>query len=223
MRAIPSFRFGAATVVVIFVVLVMTGCGVSNKPPAQRTLSTADCQASLDSFIRGERQGRSDGRANDLMGTLSRICKSEIKVATEYLAVKSGVEVFGTSSCKVWTERGYKPATIALLKADGLCTKAKKKKKWPEGGLGWNKADKHIGERKQVCGPLKSARETQYGTFVNVGKDYPDRDRFTFVLWDIRLSPIDRGATICAKGVISLYKGVTQMELNSGSDLKIWQ
>jgi len=94
---------------------------------------------------------------------------------------------------------------------------------WPEGGLGWVEAGGHVGTTQRVCGPLMSVRETADGTFVNVGRDYPSADRFTFIFWDIYLQPIESDATICGRGDIYLYDGVTQMEMYSASALEIWQ
>jgi len=68
-----------------------------------------------------------------------------------------------------------------------------------------------------------SARETADGTFVNVGRDYPSAERFTFIFWDISLQPIAPGATICGRGEIYLYNGVAQMEMFDPRDLEIWR
>ncbi|MGA1827541.1 hypothetical protein [Microbacterium sp.] len=68
-----------------------------------------------------------------------------------------------------------------------------------------------------------SARQTDDGTFVNVGQDYPSADRFTFIFWDLSLDPIDAGATLCGSGEIYLYDGVAQMEMGDPGALEIWR
>ena len=65
--------------------------------------------------------------------------------------------------------------------------------------------------------------ETDDGTFVNVGQDYPSASRFTFIFWDTYLEPIDPGATICGSGGIYLYEGVAQIEMWDTAALEIWR
>lgn len=68
-----------------------------------------------------------------------------------------------------------------------------------------------------------SGRETADGTFVNVGRDYPSADRFTFVFWDIHLEPIASGTTVCGQGEIYLYEGVAQMEMRDPGAFEHWE
>ena len=66
-------------------------------------------------------------------------------------------------------------------------------------------------------------RKTYDGAFVNVGRDYPDAGRFTFVLWGYELQPLPANATVCAAGNIYMYEGTTtQMEPGSPEQLEIW-
>lgn len=95
---------------------------------------------------------------------------------------------------------------------------------YPEGGMGWDVARQYAGTVQRVCGPLMSIRETGDGTFVNVGRDYPSADRFTFIFWDIYLEPIPPDAMICGTGEIYLYEGiVAQMEMWDPTELEIWR
>lgn len=96
---------------------------------------------------------------------------------------------------------------------------------WPgEPAIGWSEAGEHAGTVQRVCGPLMSVRETDAGTFVNVGQDYPSVDRFTFVLWNVYLDSVGSGATTCGTGEIYLYDGVVaQMELQDPRALEIWR
>lgn len=95
---------------------------------------------------------------------------------------------------------------------------------WPGGpAIGWNEAAAHAGTTQRVCGPLRSVRATPDGTFVNVGKDYPSDDRFTFIFWDVELTSITPGSTICGRGSIYLYDGgVAQMEMRDPAALELW-
>ena len=95
------------------------------------------------------------------------------------------------------------------------------------GSTSWDEAKSVVGETTTVCGPLASARydASSRATFLNIGVDYPDPDRFTIVMWD--LSPEDPaalddppiGLETCGTGLVSLYRGVVQIELSSTSGL----
>jgi len=95
---------------------------------------------------------------------------------------------------------------------------------YPEGGMGWDVARQYAGTVQRVCGPLMSVRETADGTFVNVGRDYPSADRFTFIFWDTYLQPIPSDAMVCGTGEIYLYEGVVaQIEMWDPAALEIWR
>lgn len=96
---------------------------------------------------------------------------------------------------------------------------------WPGGdAVGWNEAAAHVGTTQRVCGPLTSIRATGDGTFVNIGKDYPSADRFTFIFWNIVLDPIDSDSVVCGLGEIYLYDGaLAQMEMWDPAALEIWR
>jgi hypothetical protein len=90
-------------------------------------------------------------------------------------------------------------------------------------GLNWNEAKSWAGEFKVVCGPVV---DTAYAsgssgkpTFLNIGRSYPDPERFTVVIWDGNRANFPRqpenyylGKDICVDGLIELYKGGAQIE-----------
>lgn len=98
--------------------------------------------------------------------------------------------------------------------------------------ISWEEAKWHIGERVTVCGPVVG---TTYAfsskgqpTFINIGRNYPDPNRFTVVIWGTnrhKFSPPPdiyyRGKTICVYGLITEYKGIAQIEATSPSQIKI--
>ena len=93
---------------------------------------------------------------------------------------------------------------------------------WPDGGTGWDEAWRQAGDIVRVCGPLMSMRETVDGTFLNVGRDYPDPDRFVFIFWDATLDPISSGTTVCGTGEVYIYEdGSTQMALFDS--VEVWE
>jgi hypothetical protein len=94
----------------------------------------------------------------------------------------------------------------------------------PGGGISWDEAGQHVGTHQRVCGPLMSARTSTDDVFLNLGRDYPDRGRFTIVLWDIGgVEPIASGATLCTSGTITSYEGVAQIELRSTNGVEMYR
>ena len=99
----------------------------------------------------------------------------------------------------------------------------------------WHKAKNYVGEIKVVEGPVVSAKWASGSkgkpTFLNIGKPYPDPDRFTVVIWidhrdkfvkEFPSNPethfLDK--TVRVKGLIETYKGNPQIVLSEPS--KIW-
>jgi len=99
----------------------------------------------------------------------------------------------------------------------------------------WPEAKNYVGETKVVEGPVVSANWASGSrgkpTFLNIGKPYPDPDRFTVVIWIdnrdkfIREFPPNPETyflhkTVRVKGFIDTYKGNPQIVLSEPS--KIW-
>ena len=98
--------------------------------------------------------------------------------------------------------------------------------------INWNEADGQIGEFVTVCGPVVSAyfATSTYGqpTFLNVGKEYPDPERFTALIWgrDLENFPFNPdeyyfGKTICIQGFVEEYKGILEIEVTDPEQIKI--
>lgn len=95
----------------------------------------------------------------------------------------------------------------------------------------WNEAIYHIGERATVYGPVVSTHyaNTSRGRpiFLNIGKPYPDPDRFTVIIWGENRSNFPQAPeilyankTIYVTGLIDEYEGVAQIEVFSPSQIK---
>jgi len=201
----------------------MTAC--TRTSSASSNYPAPSCSQLLTSAIAHERQGTGD--INATMQALTDNCSDEYEIAVDYLANSNDSE-FSIDSCDELLGYGVRAESVALLEEDGRCTFGDSEavtggQEWPEGGLGWDRAREYAGTVQRVCGPLMSARETVDGTFVNVGRDYPSADRFTFIFWDTYLEPISSGATICGSGEIYLYNGVAQMAMQNPSSLEIWR
>jgi hypothetical protein len=85
----------------------------------------------------------------------------------------------------------------------------------------WQNAENYVGQRRNVRGPVKSAifarQSSGRPTFLNVGRPFPNPQRFTVVIWgrhrDRFPSPPEnlyRGEYICASGKIRLFEGVPE-------------
>ena len=98
--------------------------------------------------------------------------------------------------------------------------------------INWNEADGYIGEFVTVCGPVVSAyfatSTNGQPTFLNVGKEYPDPERFTALIWgrDLENFPFNPdeyyfGKTICIQGFVEEYKGTLEIEVTDPEQIKI--
>ena len=213
-------RITVASLLALAVVASATACTRASGSAS----SAPSCSQLLTAAVGYERSGSGD--IDSTMQALSDNCSDEYEIAADYLSNATDSE-FRIDSCVQLLDYGVRAEAVTLLEEDGLCTFGESEPpadpEWPEGGLGWDTAREHAGTVQRVCGPLMSARETADGTFVNVGRDYPSADRFTFIFWDVSLVPIEPGATVCGSGEIYLYDGVTQMEMWDPGALEIWR
>ncbi len=211
-------KMGVALVAIATVVSTTACTSVSSS-----STQAASCSQLLEGAIAYERSGTGD--IDSTMQTLSDSCSDEYEIAVDYLS-NSTDSAFSIDSCDELIGYGVREESVALLEQDGRCSFGQVDAagpEWPDGGLGWDHAREHAGTVQRVCGPLMSVRDTDDGTFVNVGRDYPSADRFTFIFWDIYLEPIETGATVCGSGEIYLYDGVVaQMEMRDPGALEIW-
>lgn len=217
----PS-RTTVASLIALMLAASATGC--SGVTTSHSAYSPPNCSQLLKAAVNYERSGAGD--IDSAMQALSDTCSDEYQIAADYLS-NSADSDFRIQSCNELLGYGVRAEAVTLLEQDGLCTSGGGRPaavpEWPEGGLGWNEARAHVGTVQRVCGPLMSGRETADGTFVNVGRDYPSADRFTFVFWDIHLDPIAPGTTVCGRGKIYLHKGVTQIEMRDPAALELWR
>ena len=93
----------------------------------------------------------------------------------------------------------------------------------PSKGIDWDEAKSWAGEFKVVCGPVVDTAyatgSTGKPTFLNLGRSYPDRERFTVVIWDDNRANFPAQPenyylrkNICVDGLIELYDGGAQIE-----------
>lgn len=217
--------FGRTCAAVVALALTLAGCTGSSSA-SQPNSAVASCSEVLDSVVRLIRSEDSSSQINNEVEWLYGHCSAEYDVFADYQSARITTGVTDPRTCESWTQRIGSDA-IELLREDGLCTDGEVNIQpaatWPEGGLGWDAARDYAGTRQRVCGPLMSLRNTDNGTFLNLGVDYPSPDRFAFIVWGYDVEPIEDGATICGSGSIYLYDGVAQVKLSSPEEIEIWR
>lgn len=98
--------------------------------------------------------------------------------------------------------------------------------------INWDEAFQYAGELVVICGPVVdsyfAASSNGQPTFLNIGKEYPDPDRFTALIWGRNLEafPFDpdvyyKGKTVCIKGVIEEYEGIFEVEVRRPDQIEI--
>lgn len=234
LRGVTSSRAIAASLLCAAVILAVTGCsrptGSSNSSGSQ----AVSCDDVATSVIQRERVGDTAGVINTEIQWLSDNCDEEYDIAIDYLSTASMAKgQFGPETCDFLLERNIHPKSVRLLRADGLCTGpssaapstgASPQSQWPNGGLSWDQAVNFVGTTQRVCGPLMSMRTSADDVFFNIGRDYPNPQRFAIVVWDIGgVKPESPGLTICTTGLITSYNGVAQIELRDLVPIEVWE
>jgi hypothetical protein len=123
------------------------------------------------------------------------------------------------------------PIVIERIKATPIPTPAPK---LCEGTnlIEWDETADHSGEILTVFGPVVDTTYSSSAdgrpTFLNIGKEFPDPERFTVVIWgDDRPKFPDspeqfyRGKEICVRGLISEFQGSMQIEIDDPSQIEI--
>ena len=89
-------------------------------------------------------------------------------------------------------------------------------------------ASSHAGETATVCGNVTgihtAARSKGKPTFINFDKPYPNED-FTVMIWDDDRAGFGNlekyaGREVCARGVITMYRGKPEMVLRNPDALQ---
>ena len=158
----------------------------------------------------------------------NRVYKERLVLAGAAMLMLGASSLAGCSaSTAAYNPQADKPRSFAeqpsLTPEGNVTQKQPQKTPQPGGGLAWNEAAAHVGEVQRVCGPLVTVRNSTDDVFLNVGRDYPSKSRFTIVLWDIGgIEPIASGVTVCTTGLITSYQGIAQIELRDASAVEIW-
>jgi hypothetical protein len=91
--------------------------------------------------------------------------------------------------------------------------------------IDWSEAAKHVGETVAVTGPVKGTHVAGERVVLNIGKDFPDKDRFTiFVPFDAAAGSADDqfvGKTATVTGKVKMYKGVPEIVAEKATDVTV--
>jgi len=96
----------------------------------------------------------------------------------------------------------------------------------------WFHAANYIGKKVTICGRVAGAywAESSRGkpTFINIGKPYPEPERFTVIIWgrnrDNFSHPVEKyyeGKTVCVTGMVIEYNGMPEMEVKSPDQITV--
>ena len=92
-----------------------------------------------------------------------------------------------------------------------------------------NEAPFFVGKNVIACGVLKQVKKFKKGLYLNMDDRYPNQS-ITLILWDDDFDAFYKrfgdirnytGKVICGKGIITEYKGRSQMSLINAYSLKI--
>jgi hypothetical protein len=98
--------------------------------------------------------------------------------------------------------------------------------------INWADAFDYVGELVILCGPVVdsyfAASSNGQPTFLNIGREYPDPDRFTALIWGRNLESFPfnpdvyyLGKTVCIKGVIEEYEGILEIEVRRPDQIEV--
>jgi hypothetical protein len=182
----------------------------------------------LASVVQRVRIDDTAGAINKEIDWLSRNCATEYDIATDYFMARASLTgAYAMDGCGDLSGR-IRPEALALVNEDGLCGDGDvPAPSWaegqPGGGIAWSEAVDHAGSSQRVCGPLAGDGVSEDDVFLNLGLDNPDPGRFQIIIWDVgALEPIPFGSTLCTSGVITIYHGVAQIELEDPGLVEIY-
>jgi hypothetical protein len=100
------------------------------------------------------------------------------------------------------------------------------------GAIGWREAANNLGAFATVRGPVVDSYFASRGegqpTFLDVGRPYPDPDRFSVVIWgrdrpNFTTPPEQtyRGRTVCVSGLIDTASGSPGIEVTSPTAISV--
>ncbi|MDZ4179056.1 MAG: thermonuclease family protein [Coriobacteriia bacterium] len=101
-----------------------------------------------------------------------------------------------------------------------------------QGVVDWSDASDYVGQRVTVSGRVAGTHYASGAngqpTFLNIGRDHPDPDRFTVVIWGedrskfpSRPESMYAGKTLRVTGEVSLYRGTAQIVVDAPGQIVV--
>lgn len=98
--------------------------------------------------------------------------------------------------------------------------------------ISWANAKEHVGEyvsiQGKVVGTKYASDSNGKPTFLNIGLDHPDPDRFTVVIWGENRKHFSNdpesyylGKEVIVTGVVELYNGSAEIVISSEDEISI--
>lgn len=119
-------------------------------------------------------------------------------------------------------------ATVAA-ETTAAPTEAPTQEKYPD-AISWKNALDHVGEEVTIKGKVvnvfQSTSSSGSPTFINIGRDYPNENRVTALIWEENLSNFDDpnmylDEVVYVTGIVSVYDGSAQIELTDQSQIEV--
>ncbi len=91
--------------------------------------------------------------------------------------------------------------------------------------IDWSEAAKHVDETVTVTGPVKGIHMAKKNVVLNVGKDYPAKDRFTVMVpftgdeAAAKEQFVDKTVTVTGK--VKLYKEIPEIVAKKASEVTV--
>jgi hypothetical protein len=169
-----------------------------------------------------------------LLATFALSCSTQAMVTTTHSTQTTAHSSATASSSTTTTplpSTTLAPATTTTAKPTTTTQKATTTTK-KSNVLSWEEAGDHVGQKVTIEGPVIGAMWAQSSsgspTFLNIGRDYPDSDRLTVLIWEgnrdnFPAAPesLYAGKTIRVTGVIKLYKGSPQIEVKGPQQIAV--
>lgn len=92
--------------------------------------------------------------------------------------------------------------------------------------LTWQQASKKAGRTVSVTGLVTSAKFVHWKngngsmTFLDMGAKYPSPARFSVVVWNRNVAQY-ANKRVCARGQVTIYKGIPEMSVDNVSSLTL--
>jgi hypothetical protein len=116
---------------------------------------------------------------------------------------------------------------LAVAEADSPATMPSTLPTTTPSTISWDQAGDHIGQTVTVVGPVVGSHDFGGAAVLNVGKNYPDPDRFTVYIRAEKRAGIPDdlyvGKTISVTGTLKIFKNAAEIQAGSADIIVVKQ